>query len=130
MDRPIALLVMSGARERLHMAGMLASVAAVSGAPVRVFVAMNALACFRIDAPSGDAPTPEGPAGAALQHAQPPFQRFFADAAELGDAQIFPCSLAMELARVRADELPPWFGPPTGIAAFLEAAAGAQVWTF
>src|SRR5690348_6020019 len=98
MDRPIAIVAMSGTRERLQMAGMLAALGVATGTPVRVFVAMNALPCFRVG--TRCSPQLEGPIGAALDAATPPFERLFADAVELGDAKMFPCSLAMELARV------------------------------
>ena len=42
----ISIIVVSGAHERLQMAAMLASVGAVSGNDVSVFLSMNALPYF------------------------------------------------------------------------------------
>lgn len=125
MNPSIAVVVMSDSRERLQLAGMVAAVGAVSGASVRVFVSMNALPCFaQHGAPS------EGAMGPLLEAKAPSFEHFFAEAAELGDAKVYPCSLAMELAGIQPADLPAYFGAPLGITRFLEEAGGAQVWTF
>ncbi len=130
MNHAIAILLMSGTRERLQMGGMLASVAAVSDRPVRVFVSMNALPCFLQDAgPADPASLAEGPAGRRLEQRGPPYRQLFADAVELGDASIHPCSLAMELLDIQAQQLEPYFGAPMGLTGFMEIADGCQVWS-
>ncbi len=126
MNEPIAIVIMSATRERLQMAGMVAAVGAVSGSAVRVFVSMNALSYFVKD--GKHAAPAEGPAGLALEHKAPPFERLFADAVELGQAQVYPCSLAMELLGVRQEDLEAYFGAPLGLTKFMEDAAGSQVW--
>jgi hypothetical protein len=60
----------------------------------------------------------------------PPFRQLFRQAAELGDAALLPCSMAVDLLKLGKDELDPAFGPPTGLTRFLSDAAGAQVYTF
>ncbi len=47
----ISIIVTSGTREKLQMAAMVASVAAVSGAAVTVFLSMNALALSKRELP-------------------------------------------------------------------------------
>ena len=135
MNHAIAILLMSGTRERLQMGGMLASVAAVSDRPVKVFVSMNALPCFLQVAGSAGSAGPadladlaEGPAGRRLEQRGPPYRQLFADAVELGDASIHPCSLAMELLDIQAQQLEPYFGAPMGLTGFMEIADGCQVW--
>jgi len=129
MNHAIAILLMSGTRERLQMGGMLASVAAVSDRPVKVFVSMNALPCFLQEAGPADlAALAEGPAGRRLEQRGPPYRQLFADAVELGDASIHPCSLAMELLDIQAQQLEPYFGAPMGLTGFMEIADGCQVW--
>ncbi len=140
MNHAIAILLMSGTRERLQMGGMLASVAAVSDRPVRVFVSMNALPCFLQAAGSSGSSGPgesadpadlaEGPAGRRLEQRGPPYRQLFADAVELGDASIYPCSLAMELLDIQAEQLEPYFKAPMGLTGFMEIADGCQVWSF
>ncbi len=130
MNHAIAILLMSGTRERLQMGGMLASVAAVSDRPVRVFVSMNALPRFLQDAgPPDPAGLAEGPAGRRLEQRGPPYRQLFADAVELGEASIHPCSLAMELLDIQAQQLEPYFGAPIGLTGFMEFADGCQVWS-
>ena len=44
--KPLFILLCSGEREKIQMAAMVASVAAVSDRPVRLFVSMNAIFAF------------------------------------------------------------------------------------
>ncbi|OBS09494.1 DsrE/DsrF/DrsH-like family protein [Acidihalobacter prosperus] len=125
----ISILVTSGSREKLQMAGMLASVGAVSGSEVLVFLSMNALAPFVKDH-ADDVPV-EGEIGRLLLDKQaPPFLQLFEQAAELGDARIHPCSMAMDILGVGRDELLPFLGAPLGLTKFLSEAQDAQTWSF
>jgi peroxiredoxin family protein len=111
------------------MAAMMASVGAVSGNDVRVFVSMNALPPFRKDAPSS-APA-EGEVGTLLSGKNvPPFKQLFENAVELGDAKILPCSMAMDLLGYEPSDLEPYMGAPTGLTKFLNEAAEGQIYTF
>jgi peroxiredoxin family protein len=38
--------------------------------------------------------------------------------------------MALDIAGIETDTLEPYLGEPTGLASFLDAARGAQVWTF
>ena len=125
----ISIVVVSGALERLQMAAMAASVGAVSGNEVTVFLSMNALEHFRRGA--GDPPAPEGRFGwQLLEKKAPGYLQLFQSAAELGDAQIHPCSMAVDLLGLKEGELEPWLGEPLGLTKFLSDAEGAQTWTF
>ncbi len=129
MSNRLCIVIVSGELERLQMAGMVASVAAVSGQEVMVFLSMNALAPFRKGAPSA-APA-EGEFGKRLGDKKvPPFKTLFENAVELGDAKIFPCSMAMDVLGIGAGELEPYLGEAMGLTKFLDEAAEAQVWTF
>jgi peroxiredoxin family protein len=125
----VSVMVVSGSHERLQMAAMVASVAAVSGNQVTVFVSMNALAHFRR---SADAmPSPEGEFGREMSQKKiPKFKELFAQAVELGDAKIFPCSFAMDVLALQPGDLEPYLAEPIGLTAFLIDAAGSQAWTF
>lgn len=128
MER-ICVLVTSGTREKLQMAGMLASVGAVSGSEVLVFLSMNALRPFIKGQPDN---TPvEGDVGKMLVDKNaPPFLQLFEQAVELGDAKIHPCSMAMDVMGVGHDDLLPFLGAPLGLTKFLSEAQGAQTWSF
>ncbi len=54
----------------------------------------------------------------------------FKQAAELGDAKLLPCSMAMDLLKITQNDLDPEFGPPTGLTRFLNDAEGGQLLTF
>lgn len=125
----ICVVVVSGTRERLQMAAMVASVAAVSGIQVTVFLSMNAVPYF-IKGASTDAPGEGGFADLMVKKKAPDFKTLFRQAVELGDAKILPCSMALDIAGIETDTLEPYVGEPTGLASFLNAACDAQVWTF
>lgn len=129
MSGHIHIVCVSGSREKLQMAAMVASVAAASGDDVTVFFSMNALNYFIKD--SSPAASHEGEFGALLeQPGVPPFKQLFKQAAELGDARLLPCSMAVDLLKLGEDQLDPELGPPTGLTHFLSNAEGGQLLTF
>jgi len=128
MAGKISIVVVSGTLERLQMAAMMASIGAVSGNEVTVFLSMNALAHFRRGAA---APAPEGPFGRLLVEKKAPgFRQLFESAADLGDAKIHPCSMAMDVLAIERTDLEPWLREPLGLTKFLADAEGGQVWSF
>ena len=125
----ISVIIVSGSLERLQMAAMVASVGAVSGNEVSVFLSMNALALFRRGAASA-APA-EGPFGRLLlEKKAPPFKQLLAQAVELGDAKIHPCSMAMDVLGYAQEDLEAYLGEPMGLTKFLDDARDGQVWSF
>lgn len=124
-----SLIVLSGHREALQMAGMLASVAAVSGQAVTVFLSMNALRHFARGA-TAEVPV-EGEVGRLLvSRKAPDFKTLFQQAAELGDARVHPCSMAMDILGLKQHDLEAWIGEPLGLTKFLDDARDAQIWSF
>jgi peroxiredoxin family protein len=129
MSERISIIVTSGSREKLQMAAMVASVGAVSGAEVTVFLSMNALAFFRKGA--ADPAPPEGAFGKLLETRKAPdFKMLFEQAVELGDARIRPCSMAVDVSGLKQSDLESWVGEPLGLTKFLDDARGGQVYTF
>jgi peroxiredoxin family protein len=125
----LRIVVVSGTRERLQMAAMVASVGAVSGDDVMVFLSMNALPFFAKGALQ-EAPE-EGPVGKLLaQKNVPPFRQLFEQAVELGNAKIHPCSMAMDLLALEPAALEPYLSAPLGLTKFLNECKDAQVWSF
>ncbi len=111
------------------MAAMMASVGAVSGNDVSVFISMNALIYFLKDSQQ-KAPA-EGKMGQLMDEKNvPPFRQLFEQAAELGGAKIYPCSMAMDVLAVEREDLAPYMEEPLGLTKFLTDAADAQVWSF
>ena len=130
MANGISVVCVSGTREKLQMAAMIASVAAATGENVIVFLSMNALPYF-IKGHDGKAPA-EGEAGTIMDRETgvPAFKELLKQAVELGDAKILPCPMAMDIMKVTRDDLDPELGPPTGLTRFLSDAEGTQVFTF
>ena len=121
-------MVVSGAHERLQMAAMVASVAAVSGQEVLVFLSMNALPYFVRD--NTDKAPHEGRMGDLMAGKVPEFKTLFEQAVEYGDAKVYPCSMAMDVLDVEKENMESYLQEPTGLTKFLHDASDAQVWTF
>jgi len=125
----ISITVVSGSLERLQMAAMVASVAAVSGNEVNVFLSMNAVQYF-IKGNDSTAPA-EGSFGKAMSGKNVPgFKSLFESAVELGEATIFPCSMALDILETEAEDLEPYLSEPLGLTKFLSITADSQIWTF
>lgn len=126
-SKRISIIVVSGSRERLQMAAMVAAVGAVGGNQVTVFLSMNALRYF-VKGDETAAPA-EGPFGRLLDE-KLPFRTLFEQAVSLGDARVHPCSMAMDVLALEPAALEPWLAEPLGLMKFLDDAADAQTWSF
>jgi peroxiredoxin family protein len=125
----ISIIALSDKREQLQMAGMVASVGAVGGSEVLVFLSMNALRYF-VKGAGARAPA-EGPMGELMEQKKViAFQQLFAHAVELGGAKIHPCSMAMDVLGLQPGQLEDFVGEPMGLTHFLDCAAAGQVWSF
>jgi peroxiredoxin family protein len=101
---PLFILLCSGEHEKIQMAAMTASVAAVSDRAVEVFVSMNALAVFRKDV--------EGQRYSGGEFSKVMQQRNVPDAIELfgqgkmlGEMKVYACSMAMDVAGIEIEDL-------------------------
>lgn len=129
MSRRIYIVCVSGTLEKLQMAAMFTSVSVACDVPVTVFFSMNALLPFVDGRPCAIAT--EGEFGGLLQQkGVPPFKQLFQMATELGEAQLLPCSMAIDLLKIDETDLAKGFGPPTGLAHFLNMSEGGQLLTF
>lgn len=124
------IVCVTGTREKLQMAAMIASVAAATGDEVSVFLSMNAIPYF-VKGHSQEAPV-EGELGTlmAQEKGVPSFKVLFQQAVELGDAKLLPCSMAMDIMKVTHDDFDDEVGPATGLTRFLSDAEGGQILTF
>ena len=128
-SKRVGVLVVTGLHERLQMAGMVASVAAVSGSDVTVFLSMNALQFFVRG--SDRAPSAEGSFGVAMSQTNvPPFRQLFEQAVTLGGAKVHPCSMAMDVLRLEPHDLEAWLDEPLGLTRFLSDAFEGTLVTF
>ena len=129
MSNRISIMVISGKREQLQMAAMVASVGAVSGSEVTVFLSMNAVDYFKKGS-SAVAPA-DGPMGTLMEEKNvPAFRELFQQAVELGDAKIYPCSMAVDILGLKPGDLEEFVSEPLGLTRFLSEADEGQVWSF
>ena len=54
----------------------------------------------------------------------PAFRTLFQQAVELGDAKVYPCSMAMDVMGVEREALEPYLSEPLGLTKFLARRAG------
>jgi len=123
---PLYVVLSSGEHEKIQMAGMIASVAAVSERPVQVFVSMNAMFAFRRDQQSQY----QGGEFSKLltEKNAPDAIQLFQQGKMLGDMKVLPCSMAMDITGWSEDELiEDLFDPPAGLTKFLADAENGQL---
>ena len=129
MSEKINVMLTTENLEQLQMGAMIASVGAVSGSDVSVFLSMNALKYF-VKGNEHKAPL-EGEMGKTmLDKNVPPFLELFEQAVELGDAKVYPCSMAMEMLEIKSEDLFDYVGEPMGLTKFLSDVNQGQVWSF
>lgn len=129
MANKLSIICTSGTREKLQMAAMMAATAAVSGSTVSVFLSMNALGYFlKTGVPA--API-EGELGRLMEQKHvPPFTDLFRQAAELGDAKLLPCSMAMDVLGITESQLQPYLEAPVGLTKYLTDCEDSQMVSF
>ena len=129
MSEKINVMLTTENMEQLQMAAMVASVGSVSGNDVSVFLSMNALKYF-VKGNDHKAPVEGEMGNVMLEKKVPPFLELFEQAAELGDAKIYPCSMAMDMLEVKSEDLFDYIGEPMGLTKFLSDVNQGQVWSF
>ncbi|HEB80890.1 MAG TPA: hypothetical protein ENI71_03325 [Chromatiales bacterium] len=111
------------------MAAMTAATAAVGGTEVLVFLSMNTLGYF-VRGDTRKAPA-EGEIGELMEEKNvPPFRRLFEQAKDLGGAQLYACSMALDVLGIDEDHLEPFIDGPMGLTRFLSDAAGGRILVF
>ena len=129
MAEKINVMLTTENLEQLQMGAMIASVGAVSGSDVSVFLSMNALKYF-VKGNDHKAPL-EGEMGKTMMDKNvPPFLELFEQAVELGDAKVYPCSMAMDMLEIKSEDLFDYVGEPMGLTKFLSDVNQGQVWSF
>ena len=121
------ILLCSGEHEKVQMAAMIGSVAAVSERPVEVFVSMNALLAFAKDAPADK--RYHGAAFSKLlkEKKAPDPINLFRQGRELGDLKLWACSTALDVQGWELDQLEEGlFEGALGLTKFLSDAEGGQ----
>lgn len=128
---PLFILVCSGEHEKVQMAAMTASVAAVSERPVSMFVSMNAMFVFERDV-SAETRYQGGRMSVHLKERQAPDTiDLLRTAKDLGDLTVHACSMALDVLGWEMDSLVDGvFDGPLGLTKFLSDAEAGQLITF
>jgi len=130
MSNGLFILLCSGEHEKVQMAAMMASVAAVSERPVEVFVSMNALLAFA----NGLDPAERYHGGefSELLRAKdaPDAISLLQRGKEFGDLKIWACSMALDVQGWEMSHLEKdLFDGPAGLTKFLSDAENGQLIT-
>ncbi len=104
-NEPLFIILCSGEHEKIQMAAMIASVAAVSETPVHVFVSMAAMYAFRKGIPDAERYR-GGPFSDVLKDRKAPdAMLLFEQGKQLGEMTIHACSMALDVLDWREDDL-------------------------
>jgi len=123
--KPLFVLLCSGEHEKLQMAGMMASVAAVSERPVTVFVSMNAIYAFHNNF---GAAYVGGEFAKHMKDKVPDAITLFQQGRMLAGMKIHPCSMAMDVTGWQeSDMIEDLLDEPAGLTKFLSDAEEGQL---
>lgn len=96
-SKPLYIMLCSGEHEKIQLAAMVASVAAVSDRPVEVFVTMNALLAFE----RGKSPAERYAGGhfhdLFMVNKVPDAVELFGQGKMLGELKMWACSMVLDL---------------------------------
>ncbi len=121
------ILLCSGEHEKIQMAAMLASVAAVSDRSVEVFVSMNAMLAFARDVPAGQRYSGGEFSRLLRSKHAPDALAIFRQGKDLGDLKMWACSMALDIEGWEISHLEPdLFDGPLGLTKFLSDAESGQ----
>ncbi|MBI5165024.1 MAG: hypothetical protein HY985_14125 [Magnetospirillum sp.] len=131
-SKPLFIMLCSGEHEKIQLAAMVASVAAVSDRPVEVFVSMNAVLAFE-----------RGKTAAERYHGGhfhelfktakvPDAVELFEQGKLLGEMKVWACSMVLDLKHWECDThlTEGLFDGPLGLAKFLSDAEAGELITF
>ena len=129
-ETPLFIMLCSAEHEKIQMAAMTASVAAVSERPVQLFVSMGAIYAF--DAEAGEERYQGGEMSAVMKAKKAP------DAIELlrqgrdfGELTVYACSMALDINGWDEERLVEGvFDGALGLTRFLSDAESGQLMTF
>ncbi len=130
-SKPLFIMLCSGEHEKIQLAAMIASVAAVSDRPVQVFVTMNALLAFE----RGLTPDQRYHGGhfheLFMTSKVPDAIELFAQGKMLGDMKMWACSMVLDLKHWETDThlVEDLFDGPAGLTVFLADAEEGELIT-
>ncbi|MFA6021737.1 MAG: hypothetical protein WC722_15855 [Rhodospirillales bacterium] len=127
---PLYVLLCSGEHEKIQMAAMISSVAAVSDRPVRVFVSMNAILAFEKGKSAAERYHGDEFSRLILENKVPDAVELFGQGKMLGDMTMHACSMVMDLKKWELDHLVDGlFDGMLGLTKFLADAEDGELMT-
>ena len=103
--KPLFLLLSSGEHEKIQMAAMMASVAAVSERPVQVFVSMNAFLAFKKGLAADERYRGGTFSKLMMEKKAPDAIGLFGQGKALGDLSMYACSMALDVSGLEMSDL-------------------------
>ena len=121
------ILLCSGEHEKVQMAAMMASVAAVSERPVEVFVSMNAILAFEKGVAADKRYYGAAYSKLLKEKKAPDPLVLFQQGRDLGDLKLWACSMALDMEGWELDRLEDGlFNGALGLTKFLSDAESGQ----
>lgn len=128
--KKLAIILESEEYEKAHVASMIASVAAVSGIEVSIFVTMNAIYNFMKKNVNENKFIGGKIYEKIKEKKANMFYELFDQAKMLGGLKIYACSMVMDILDLEEDDLIDIVDDNIGLAAFLGIMEDAQTITF
>jgi peroxiredoxin family protein len=137
MTERMSIIVFSGTVDKLMAASILTTGGAAMGMEVEVFLTTWGLEAFRKDSYKTNRKVSkdfEEYAPVMMEQMQaknvPSWMENFKNAQEIGDVNVYACSMTMELFGIKLEDLEPIVSDVTGVATFVERAKDGQVTLF
>ncbi|MBL6946486.1 MAG: DsrE/DsrF/DrsH-like family protein [Rhodospirillales bacterium] len=129
-DNSLFILLCSSEHEKIQMAAMIASVAAVSERPVTVFVSMGAVQVFEAGLSADERYTGATFSNVMKDKKAPDALELFSQGKMLGDLKMYVCSMALDvLGWDEGNLVEDLFEGPMGLTRFLDVAEKRQIVT-
>jgi len=129
-NNSLYILLISPEHEKIQMAAMIASVAAVSERKVTMLVSMNALFCFERDLPLQPSYQGGRMSDVMKDRKVPDAIGLFKMGKELGEMEVYACSMALDVLGWEISNLTEdLFDEPLGLTKFLNDAEQGQLVT-
>ncbi|HEC25649.1 MAG TPA: hypothetical protein ENI54_06555 [bacterium] len=129
-NQRLAIIIESEGYEKSHIASMIASVAAVSGIKVSVFITMNAVDNYLKENVEKKNFTGGRVYRKIKEKKAQMFYELFEQAKMLGELKIYVCSFVMDILEIKKDDLIDIIDDNLGLTAFLNIMDGAETITF
>lgn len=124
----LSIILLSEDLEKVHAASLVASVAAMSGMEVNLFVTMNGLVPF-LKENVEKKNFKKGIVGEALMEKAQPFYELLENGKEMGNLKIYACALAMDVKGWEKKDLIDLFDDVIGVTAFFGVSQGGTIIT-